>query len=1451
MPTADKKVLRIEVDSRSVSESIANVMREIWNKPLVQTVAQVAAFGGAAYAGAQFLTSAPGQQISSWAGSAGGFIRDAVGFSPYDGPRAMRGNLLYPTIPQRLLGEPEGYSGRNLLASEGIYYGHRDMAQRIGAGLGGFLAGAVPSLATLGLIRSGLLSPLSSASQAIGSSIGGGLFSGGIGLIGRALAAPLGWLGLEGAQNAVLSVMGPAGLIAQGGAKVGGALGGFLGMTMPWTIASTLAMRVGEAVVENIATQRQIEDWIDQTSYRYTYGGASNTILGRGFDYRTQRDIAQSVRKTLMDHTFMRQTDFQEIFRGIQMSELDFNVRSAEEFKEKFAKVTEVLVDIARTFETTLEGAAQMLGMMQRSGFYSTADQVAMLWRNNAIARHSGMTAEEVVQVGLSGADQASHYGVSRSLGSSFRTSALSRLSLAPSYLEGDERERYEQYLYELGGAEVVSGELTDIMIRTMLTNTPAQLALYALADTENLRIDPDMMRRFQAGELNLIQLMEIGGQKATANQRAFEKFLNESRLYLGELDGQEAMDFFRQIVLLQHAQTPSQDIATTLATHFGVENPMLRYVVRAALFGSEIRSESAMQLDEIIRLTMNQEALNRTPRGWWERNIAKPLSRLGQLLGGEGITSWFMQMFEDFQNEFIYQIDKVNITRDDLSLEGIRSARTMLLTGERIRDVLPTEHQTQKIVQEIAEAIEEAIQTSLGEGDLRRVVELESAKSKVEELEEVFNRLFREFESGKITVENFTNSYNAAIKELGGISAAQGLAAGGAIVGITQALDALGEGFAKHPVELIGAYEAANQARVSGLHRLASQFATGNAGGGNPAVDALIESLESRNYRLGGKTASEMFFSLGVNALSPEEYALIEETLTMQGYPKESFALFGLVPLEPGDLTPSEQALLDEIFADPELRKKFINIGIVDQGARSASVQRFIQEAGPDGVRFYPLFKKFEELEKEGKFRFNTELFGEHMLAPQAARFSDLQRMFRNTWTIGNTLGLDYAGTLEARRKLAEDLVREALHSVGGFDPEALEVVREFVINPFQEKIIGTPEFFYSEFVMDTQGFVDALAEIGITDTNEVEKYVELWGKTVGAGMKTGAYGGNINLSTRPLSVVAAEALERGATAWLRDLAEETGAPGLGRIRDISAILRDTNKRSLLRRAYDVVDPTTGGIDSYALRQLLSEVGDDPDMIALVNAIAMASLDPEQREAGINRFTLLGQDAVLVGFYSVSDRVRHTLGSMAAGLEKRAESILDPALQKTLSDAAGSLRAFSTQTGMLDLTPLHDANVIEAMIAGNYFRTATVLTQSKLAADDLAKVDAGELDFVDARDAIIRRMIENNVISSELVEKTGLGSIMSKSDFSEAVASIFHELIANEWAQEGTTAIPRNMDQDLLGENIVAYMHTTRMAVAENGRVMHDLNQTMQIFESTMKALNTTMNLINDKLLP
>ena len=71
-----------------------------------------------------------------------------------------------------------------------------------------------------------------------------------------------------------------------------------------------------------------------------------------------------------------------------------------------------------------------------------------------------------------------------------------------------------------------------------------------------------------------------------------------------------------------------------------------------------------------------------------------------------------------------IYQIDKINITR--MTFAG-RIVPQNHNSGGTNRDVLPTGTDP-KIV---TEAIEEAIQTSLGEGDLSRVVELENAKSK------------------------------------------------------------------------------------------------------------------------------------------------------------------------------------------------------------------------------------------------------------------------------------------------------------------------------------------------------------------------------------------------------------------------------------------------------------------------------------------------------------------------------------------------------------------------------------------------------------------------------------------------------------------------------------------------------------------------------------------------
>ena len=81
--------------------------------------------------------------------------------------------------------------------------------------------------------------------------------------------------------------------------------------------------------------------------------------FGQSFDYRTQR--TRPKRKKSLDGPHVHASnDFREIFRKYQISELDLAF-----ILTKFKKnCSSVLVDIARTFETTL--GRQMLVMQDR-----------------------------------------------------------------------------------------------------------------------------------------------------------------------------------------------------------------------------------------------------------------------------------------------------------------------------------------------------------------------------------------------------------------------------------------------------------------------------------------------------------------------------------------------------------------------------------------------------------------------------------------------------------------------------------------------------------------------------------------------------------------------------------------------------------------------------------------------------------------------------------------------------------------------------------------------------------------------------------------------------------------------------------------------------------------------------------------------------------------------------
>lgn len=625
-------------------------------------------------------------------------LTSAVGFSNVD--RTVRSNLDYSSLAQRLSGTPDGHSGRSIRFEESLYHGWRDQGQRVSASLVGTLATTGATLGTLAIGSTALMRAAGSASAAVTGGVAEAasraIASRGMGAAVSLLNTPATALarfapGLFGGAPAALSTL--AGAIptaASGVGKLAGIFGTMAGHALPLMAVGKAVSWAGKSMVENLATQRQAEDWMHETGYKYTFaGGASNVALGKGMNVEEQADIARFARDILGKKEWMRQSDFSEIFRGIQESELDFHVASAAEFKTKFEKVTEVLGDIARTFETTLEGAVHFLGQMQRSGFYSTTDQAAALFRTTGLAKASGKTAEEMMATGLTGAEMARSLGFSRSVGSELATGLTYRFANAFQYMNTyKESNDYLTQLQEVGGAEQAALAFTEMTLKRVKEDDFLQLILFGLFN-EDGEVDGSRMKAFNRGELSFGELADYG---KLGSKEDFERFYSKLDIYLSKLSGEEITKVMKAYITSTANVAEFDSAATALLHFFGMDDQFLASVFASMLnIESRITPEIRIREREVQQLQVGEQARERTPAGMWERYVKNPLAQLGQALDLSGIAQNINQFVETFMNRHILRIEKIDIKREELSLEAAFNRQAILNEAGLEAKKLPT----------------------------------------------------------------------------------------------------------------------------------------------------------------------------------------------------------------------------------------------------------------------------------------------------------------------------------------------------------------------------------------------------------------------------------------------------------------------------------------------------------------------------------------------------------------------------------------------------------------------------------------------------------------------------------------------------------------------------------------------------------------------------------------
>ncbi|MFW5895112.1 MAG: hypothetical protein ACOCT9_00055 [archaeon] len=686
----EPKVIKLDTSEtentlKSLNNTLRSLSSSLTNNQALKTAGQVGAFAGTGYGVYRLATSEVAQPATQGAISAGNQLRNSVdnrieGLKGAVQTRDSYGRFYRPGYRQ--------YAGQERIMNEAI------------GSLGGATAGVGSAAATIGggllLNQLGVGSLVTGAASSVGKAAGGTLASAPIKLAGGGLsrllaggATGLNNAGMTGAGSALgglASGVGSATSTVAGGAKTAGtAIGGIAGSMVPAFAGAYAINQATDTIVDNISNQMGAERELDQMSFRFTPGMATNLITGRGLGYDETSEIAEGARKSLTNEKYLRQGDFSDILEGIVEGDLLYNVRGAEEFQEKFEKVTGSIRDIAQIFQTTLEDATELLGEMQQSGFYTVGEQADAAITSDAIGRMTGYTGEEMIQIGQRGSASADRYGLRKSVGFEGAQSSALGLETIIQDLEGTpEQQRLLETVQELGGREEATQTMNDFFMQQAGNNRQMQQVLFGLINTDTMQVDQDRLQSFLSGETSYREAFQRGAQNIDSSEM-WGEFQTNAKEYFQQLEGPEFLQFMGQSMHGIHETSGREaqglDIEATLKT-MGVQDPRERQVMARLFEGGQNISQEEIEMETIQNLLRERSIQQRSPSGFMERYVKHPLGQLGY-----GISRPFVGAYQGVKGGWRNLYNRWHgVEEFDTSLEEVS-----LNQGLNVEDVLGT----------------------------------------------------------------------------------------------------------------------------------------------------------------------------------------------------------------------------------------------------------------------------------------------------------------------------------------------------------------------------------------------------------------------------------------------------------------------------------------------------------------------------------------------------------------------------------------------------------------------------------------------------------------------------------------------------------------------------------------------------------------------------------------
>jgi hypothetical protein len=277
-----------------------------------------------------------------------------------------------------------------------------------------------------------------------GERVGGGIAAGAVTGAGLAFGATAG-SAIGGVLGGIAgAAFGPVGSAA--GAMMGKAFGGY-----------AMGMAGADYTNNALAQRRGIEAFVEATSSRYIGAGSemADPRTGAGMSRGNRQKVSEFIRTQDIKDPTMDTGDLTKILEEGTRLGMMVGTQNIEGFKKKFKDLVDGVKVVSKVFQTTIEESMKV--MKDFKGIGVDASRVRDLsLQSDAVGRATGRTAQEVMGLGMQGAELFRGTGVEMSIGYQANVMNLSSVRAAR-----DAGKLSNEAIAQAGGEEALSARMT------------------------------------------------------------------------------------------------------------------------------------------------------------------------------------------------------------------------------------------------------------------------------------------------------------------------------------------------------------------------------------------------------------------------------------------------------------------------------------------------------------------------------------------------------------------------------------------------------------------------------------------------------------------------------------------------------------------------------------------------------------------------------------------------------------------------------------------------------------------------------------------------------------------------------------------------------------------------------------------------------------------------------